>query len=133
MKKVSVLFICAFMLLAIAGLFACRPGAAAVSGDTWTDTLAGYAYSITPVPGKTTRGSEELFSLARGSVFTVSETGFVLEIWTITDFDYGEMGEHTIEGPIFSGTTYTFNEPGLYTIYFMRGSRYVTVTAVEVN
>ena len=45
------------------------------------------------------------------------------------------MGEHTVEGPIFKGEVYTFNEPGQYMIYFSykQDGSPVTFINIEVN
>jgi hypothetical protein len=102
---------------------AAPPNYGTVNGDIWTDTyspplLTDFSIAVTPVPGTTKKGNEQLLSLHRGSVLSVSGTGAQLEIWVITDFDYSEMGEHEMSGPIFSGVSYTFDEPGLYTARF---------------
>ena len=117
-------------------VYAAPPSYGTVDGDTWTVTLPTspeLTYSISPVPGTKELGSEELLSLALESVLTISTTGVELEVYTITDFDYTEMGEHVTEGPIFTGRAYTFNKPGQYSIWFKSGSNYLTVCTVEVH
>jgi hypothetical protein len=114
------------------------PNYGTVDGDIWTDThtppfLTGFSISVTPVPGTIMKGNEQLLTLLRGSVLSVSGTGAELEIWVITDFDYSDMGEHEMSGPIFSGVSYIFNEPGLYTACVKHGSSYSAAKVVEVK
>ena len=101
--------------------------------DTWTRTLLDFTYSITPAPGTKEVGYEKIYSLTLGSVLTISSTNTEMEIFEIVAYDDSGMGEHTMVGPDFTGSSYTFNLPGQYLIYFKSGGHYRASFELEVN
>jgi len=137
MRNFLRLAVAAMVLVIMSGsaVYAAPPYYGTVKCNTWmhTSTLPNYTYSVTPVPEIIELNSGSLISLARGSILTISGTGIELEIRAITEFDYSDMGEHTISDPIFTGTTYKFNEPGQYVVYFKQGEMYDRSWDVEVN
>ena len=126
------------MLLLGSAAYAAPPSHGTVDGDTWTHVwpIFNYSitYSITPVPEMADLISgEPVFALTRGSVFTMSTAGVDLEVWPITEIDNSDLGEHSLGASIFRGSTYTFNEPGYYLVFFVREGSYITARTVEVN
>ena len=137
MRKFLRLAVAAMVLMIIpaSAIYAAPPDYGTVEGNTWTFSysLLDFSYSITPVPERRELENISIFSLTQGSVLTVSGTGIEVEISAITEFDYSEMAEHAISAPIFTGTTYKFENPGQYLVYFKQGESYRASIDLEVN
>jgi|GEM_PF-2290063 len=114
---------------------AATPPFGTINGDTWTVfvdnsntiiPMPDFYYSITPVPTWNEASWDEQVSvpsltLEQGSVFTF--TGVDLIIYTITEWDYSLLAEHSIATPpIFDEQNegyYVFTNPGLYLVTFL--------------
>ena len=136
MRKFMRLVLAVMVLMSlVSAIYAAPPDYGTVKGNTWTDTWTlsqpNFTYTITPVPELRRLESGPLLCLPRGSDFAIS--GAELEVFIITDFDDSELAEHELDGPIFTGRAYKFNEPGQYAVWLKVGSDYRQPCIVEVN
>ena len=152
MKKLSIVLLALMLGLGLTGEAGAQKKAATpkpesppsygtVNGNTWSNYFDSFqphfTYTITPVPSMLKLENEKLLVLSNGSKFTLSGKSVGYQIYTITEWDDSEMGEHGISSsPIFSGgpeKSYTFNNSGRYLVCFINTSTNSTMTMLTVE
>ncbi len=104
--------------------FGAPPEYGTIIGNTWTDQMDipgsdSLTYSFAPVPDRIKIGHEAVYSLKPGNTMAWKDAG--IQIYSITEFDDSEMGEHLLDmPPVYEAKengSFTFNQPGLFMVY----------------